>query len=82
MKLHRQGREEGTYKMVGLETHHTLDSRLDFTLLTTLAGEGSTTKLSLQEELSVEDSGGGVEGGSWDSWVNVVGSSDGVPGRQ
>ncbi len=52
---------------------------LNLALVSTRAGEEYTTKLSLDEELSVEDLGGGVEGGSRDRWVDVIGGSDRVP---
>lgn len=47
-----------------------------------LPWEESTTELSLDEELSIEDLGGRVEGGSGDGLVNVIGSSDGVRSKK
>lgn len=44
--------------------------------------EDGTTKLGLNEKLSVKGAGGGVEGCSRDGGVNVIGSSYGVAGAQ
>ena len=44
-------------------------------------GEEDTTELSLDEELRVEDSGGGVERKTNAGWVNIVRRSDGVRGK-
>ena len=63
---------------VGLETNLTLERGLDFTLVSTRAGEESTTELDLNEELRVELTGGRVERSSGDAGVDVVGSSNGV----
>ena len=64
--------------VVGLKTDFTVKRRLDFTLVSTRAGEDGSTKLSLNEELSIKFTRSGVEWSSRDGWVNQVGSSDGV----
>ena len=70
------------YLVVGLETHFTLERGFDLTLVATSAGEERSTELSLDEELSIENLGRGVEGRSGDAWVNVVSGSDGVRGQK
>lgn len=64
--------------VVGLQTNLSVQRRLDFTLVSTRAGEDRSTKLSLNEELGVEFAGGRVEGSSGDGGINEIGSSDGV----
>ena len=67
-----------TYSKVGLETHDTPLSGRGFTLDGGPASECGTVELGLQEELSVEDAGGGIERSSGGGGVNVVGSSNRV----
>ena len=43
-----------------------------------LPWEQSTTKNGLNKELRVETSWGGIEGGSWDSWIDKVCGSNSV----
>ena len=64
--------------MVGLETEFTLEWGEDGSLDTTLAGERETTELGVDEELTVEDGRGRVEGSAWDGWVNIVLGSNSV----
>lgn len=64
---------------VGLETELAAERRLDLTLVAAVAGEESAAELSLDEELGVEQLGGGVERRSRNGRVNVVSSSDRVP---
>ena len=66
------------YSVVGLETEFTLEWGEDGSLETTLAGERETTELGVDEELTVEDGRGRVEGSAWDGWVNIVLGSNGV----
>jgi len=67
---------------VGLKTDFTLERRLDFTLVATGSRERGTAELSLDEELGVEHTRGGVEGSSGDGRVDEVGGSDGVGGKE
>ena len=68
--------------MVRLETELALERRLHGALDTSLAGEQGTTKLSVDEELAIEDLRCGVEGSARDSRVNVVLGSDGVGNQE
>lgn len=63
---------------VGLQTDLTSQGRHHFTLVSGGTGEERAAELGLDEELSVEDAGRGVERSSGDGLVNVVGSRDGV----
>ena len=67
--------------MVGLETNFTGERGLDLALVATRAGKKGTTKLSLDKELGVKDSGSRVEGQALDGWVNIIGGSNGVARR-
>ena len=69
---------QSTYSVIRLEAELALERRLHRALDTTLAGEQGTTKLSVDEELAVEDRRGRVEGRARDCWVDVVLSSDRV----
>lgn len=67
---------------VGLEAELAAERGLDLTLVAAVAGEERAAELGLDEELRVEQLGGGVEGRSRDGRVDVVGSSDRVPVRR
>ena len=64
--------------MVGLETELSLKWRHHSALNTGLAWERSSTQLGLDEELTVEKLGRGIEWRARDGRINVVLSSDGV----
>ena len=66
------------YLVVRLEAEFALERRLHGALDTTLAGEERAAKLSLDEELAVEDARSRVEWCAWDGRVNVVLRSDSV----
>ena len=68
--------------MIRLETELALERRLHGALDTSLAGEQGTTKLSVDEELAIEDLRCGVEGSARDSRVNVILGSDGVGNQE
>ena len=70
------------YSVVRLETEFALERRHDGSLNATFAREYDTTKLSVNEELAIEDLRCGVEGSARDSRVNVVLSSDGVGNQE
>ena len=70
------------YSVVRLETEFALERRHDGSLNATLAREYDTTKLSVNEELAIEDLRCGVEGSARDSGVNVVLGSDGVGNQE
>ena len=63
---------------VGLETDLAAEGGHDLTLVAGGTREERAAELGLNEELGVENSGGGVERSSGDGLVNVVGSRDGV----
>ena len=63
---------------VRLETDLAADRGLDLALVAPRAGEERAAELGLDEELGVEELGGGVEGRSGDGRVDVVGGGDGV----
>lgn len=67
--------------MVGLETELALKRRLHRTLNTGLARETGAAQLSLDEELTVEESRRGVERCARDGRVNVVLRSNGMSKR-
>ena len=67
---------------VGLETELAVERRLDLALVAARAGEQRAAELGLDEELRVEELGGGVEGRSGDGRVDVVGSRDGVRSQE
>ena len=69
-------------EMVGLETHLTAEWGDDGALDASLAGEGLATELGLDEELSVEDGRGGIEGRARDGGVDKVGGGNGVGGEE
>ena len=68
--------------MVGLQAELALERGHDGALNTTLAGEQDAAKLSIDEELAVEDGRSGVEGRARDRRVNVVLGSDGVGNQE
>ena len=68
--------------LVGLETELSLERGSGRALDTTLAGERDAAKLSVDEELAVEDRRGRVERCARDSGVNVVLGSDGVGNQE
>ena len=68
--------------MVRLETDFARKWGFDLALVAAGSGEESAAELGFDEELAVEDSGGGVEGSAGDGRVDVVRAGDGVRGEQ
>ena len=62
--------------MVGLKPDFSQQRRFDFALIAYGAGPESSCKLSFDEELGVKDSGGCVERGGRNSWVNKIGTGN------
>ena len=63
---------------VGLETELAGERGLNLTLVPGRSGEAGAAKLGLDEELTIEELGGRVEGRAGDARVDVVSRSDGV----